>query len=306
MTDSILLHQYEISPFSEKVRVVFGIMGLEWYAVDQPVIMPKPDLVCLTGGYRKIPVLQIGADIYCDTQIIVDELNRRFAARALPDAGGLGTALGFWSDRVLFQAVVAVIFGSIGAHVDDAFKKDREAMTGRPFDTDQMKQAVPVMTEQVRAHFGLLDGHLADGRAFLGGDRAGLADAHAYYNIWFMRATHPAAATSLVDGFSHLPLWEQRVKALGHGTRHDMPAAEAIRIAKQATSTTQEHLDPHEPNGLTPGTNVQVMADDYGRDPIRGTLVASSATAIAIRRTDPQVGEVVVHVPRAGFWVVPA
>ncbi|MBA4210140.1 MAG: glutathione S-transferase family protein, partial [Parvibaculum sp.] len=64
--DSIIFHQYDISPFSEKVRVIFGIKGLEWFACDQPVIMPKPELVALTGGYRKIPVMQIGADIYCD------------------------------------------------------------------------------------------------------------------------------------------------------------------------------------------------------------------------------------------------
>ena len=50
----ILLHQYEGSPFSEKVRVCLGVKGLSWGAVDQPVIMPKPELTPLTGGYRRI------------------------------------------------------------------------------------------------------------------------------------------------------------------------------------------------------------------------------------------------------------
>ena len=60
MTDkstAIIFHHYDISPFSEKVRVAFGIKGLDWYAVEQPVIMPKPELTALTGGYRKIPVM---------------------------------------------------------------------------------------------------------------------------------------------------------------------------------------------------------------------------------------------------------
>ncbi|MEO0962284.1 MAG: glutathione S-transferase family protein [Pseudomonadota bacterium] len=304
MTDKIIFHQYDVSPFSEKVRVVFGIKNTEWHAVDQPVIMPKPDLVCLTGGYRKIPVMQIGADIYCDSQVIIRELDRRFPTTTLPDGNGLGAALGFWTDREIFQAAVAVIFGGIGDHVDESFKKDREALMGRPFDTDQMKQAVPIMTEQLRAHMGLLEGQLADGRKFLGGDAPGLADAAAYYNIWFVRTVNPAGA-AVFDSFKALTAWELRVKNLGHGTRHEMSTDDAIAIAKEATSTTVEQDDPSEPNGLKPGMAVQVMADDYGRDPIAGTLVSSSANHIAIKRQDDRVGEVVVHFPRAGFWVLP-
>ncbi len=305
MTGKIILHHYDISPFSEKVRVVLGIKGLEWHAVDQPVIMPKPELTCLTGGYRKIPVMQIGADIYCDSQVIISELERRFPDSAMPDTAGLGYALGFWTDREVFQAAVAVIFGGIGDHVDEAFKKDREALSGRPFDTEQMKQAVPVMTEQLRAHMGFLEGQLADGRKFLGGDKPGLADANAYYNIWFVRTVNPAGAT-VFDGFEKLNAWEGRVKAIGHGTRHAMSREDAIAIAKDAASIQEEQADAHEPNGLKPGRKVAVMADDYGRDPITGTLVASDANRIALRREDPQVGEVVVHFPRAGFWVMHA
>ena len=73
MTD-IILHHYETSPYSEKVRLGLGLKGLAWGSVEIPVIMPKPDLTALTGGYRKTPVLQIGADIYCDSQLIMREL----------------------------------------------------------------------------------------------------------------------------------------------------------------------------------------------------------------------------------------
>ena len=70
MTD-IILHHYETSPYSEKVRLGLGLKGLAWASVEIPIIMPKPDLTALTGGYRKTPVLQIGADIYCDSQLIM-------------------------------------------------------------------------------------------------------------------------------------------------------------------------------------------------------------------------------------------
>ncbi|WP_425063561.1 glutathione S-transferase family protein [Pyruvatibacter mobilis] len=309
MSDEIILHQYELSPFSEKVRVVMGIKGLSWRAVEQPIIMPKPDLVCLTGGYRKIPVLQIGADIYCDSQMIIRELDRRFPETPLPDGDlpggtGLGYPLGFWTDREVFQAAVAIVFGGVGDQVDDSFKKDREAMMGRPFDTDQMKQAVPLMIEQMRAHMSMVETQLSDGRLFIGGDKPGIADASAYYNIWFIRMTNPAGG-AVFDSFTHLPAWEARVKDIGWGTHAKMTPDEAIAVAKAGTSKTKEQADPGEPNGLKPGMAVQVMADDYGRDPIAGTLVMSSATEIAIRRQDERLGEVVVHFPRAGFWVLP-
>src|SRR6185503_3187288 len=53
---SLILHQYATSPFSEKVRKLFAHKRAPWFAVEQPNMMPKPELVPLTGGYRRIPV----------------------------------------------------------------------------------------------------------------------------------------------------------------------------------------------------------------------------------------------------------
>ena len=73
----IILHNYPESPVAEKVRIALGIKGLEWLSVKIPRIPPKPLLMPLTGGYRRTPVMQIGADIYCDSQCIIRELERR-------------------------------------------------------------------------------------------------------------------------------------------------------------------------------------------------------------------------------------
>ena len=48
---------------------------------------------------------------------------------------------------------------------------------------------------------------------------------------------------------------------------------------------------------------VRVVPDDYGFDPVEGELVASSRHEVALRREAPEVGEVIVHFPRAGFRV---
>lgn len=308
---SIILHQYDVSPFSEKVRVVLGVKGLEWYACDEPVIMPKPDLVALTGGYRKIPVMQIGADIYCDSQIIIRELERRFPSPSVFVGGdkGLGWGVGVWTDRSIFTNMVTVVFGGMteGSNnlANDAFRKDREALTGRPFDANAMKMAAPMMAEQLRAQFDWLEHQLADGRSYLMGAHAGIADASAYYNLAFARWVYPAAL-KLLHTFPNVVAWEKRVKAIGHGMRHEMGRGEAIEIARAASSTEKTHTDPNEPNGLKAGDRVTVMADDYGRDPIAGELVSSSAQHIAIKRSDPRVGDVVAHFPRVGFFVMKA
>ena len=293
----ILLHQYASSPFAEKIRVCLGIKRLAWGAVDEPVIMPKPELVALTGGYRRIPVMQIGADIYCDSQLIVRELERRYPEPTLFPAGdaGLIQATALWTDRVVFQAAVAIIFGGLGDKVPAAFIKDREALRGGAFDTAGMGAAVPHMMGQLRAHVALLCEQLADGRTFLTGERPGLADANAYYNLWFVRSAYPPSANTFED-LPHIGAWLERVRAIGHGTSAPVSRDEALRVAHGALpAAAAPSSDP------LIGKPVSVGADDYGRDLVRGTLVGATEYQLSVLRQEKDLGDIVVHFPRIGF-----
>ena len=89
----LILHHFDWSPFAEKARLALGLKRLAWQSVQIPMIMPKPDLMPITGGYRKTPTLQIGADIYCDTRLIATELERRFASPTLFPDGNRGLSL---------------------------------------------------------------------------------------------------------------------------------------------------------------------------------------------------------------------
>jgi glutathione S-transferase len=299
----LLLHQYDGSPFSEKIRLIFGRKGLAWRAVEQPNIMPKPQLVPLTGGYRRIPVLQIGADIYCDTQLIARVIERLHPEPTIFPRGseGLCTAFGFWADRLLFLAAVPVLFGKIGPAVPKAFIEDRSRLMGGGRGFEEAMRAGPLAAEQLRAHASFLEMQLSDGRPYLLGDEPSLADFAAYHPVWFLRALPPTAAT--FDEFRALLAWAERVKGIGHGARGRCTPDEAMRIARDAKPTAQTQRDPGEPNGIAPGDRVVVHADDYGFEEIEGELVSSGPLELALRRTDREVGEVVVHFPRAGFRV---
>lgn len=303
----IILHHFEKSPFSEKVRVVFGIKKIAWASVLIPRIMPRPDLMPMTGGYRRTPTLQIGADIYCDTQIIIREIDRRFPRPALlpQENAGLPWALGMWSDRAFFQNTVNLVFGTLADQVPKEFREDREQLRGQKFDVDAMKAAIPQMRDQLRAHLDWIENQLHDGRPWLLGQQPGLADVNGYMNIWYVRTNLPDAA-KLFEGFPKTLAWEARVKGLGHGTRErELTSAEALEIARKATPQTPMAEDAGDLNNRKPGDRVQVTPDDYGKIPVEGTIVSLSAQHIAIRRKDERAGEVVVHFPRAGFLVTP-
>jgi len=125
MTD-IILHHYEISPYSEKVRLGLGLKGLAWGSVEIPVIMPKPDLTALTGGYRKTPVLQIGADIYCDSQLIMRELERRHPTPSFYPAGhGAADALAWWAEKTMFSPAASFLFAKRPDALPERFLEDR-------------------------------------------------------------------------------------------------------------------------------------------------------------------------------------
>jgi glutathione S-transferase len=301
----LLLHQYDTSPFSEKIRTVLAHKRLTWGAVEQPSIMPKPDLLPLTGGYRRIPVLQIGADVWCDTQSIVRVLETLHPEPTLYPERTEATAHAWnlWADRLLFLPVVAVVFAEIGALVPRAFIEDRsKMMPGRDF-ADVPKQA-PHAREQVRALVATVERQLTDGRPWLLGAAFSLADAAVHHPLWFLRMA-PGAETLLAD-FPRVAAWRARMDSLGAGDRHAVAAADALGLARDAEPATPAGVAPGEPNGLAAGAAVTVTPDDYGFDPVAGTLVAASADEVAIRRTDPRVGAVVVHFPRFGFRVAPA
>lgn len=304
----IILHHYPASLFAEKARLMLGFKGLSWRSVLIPPVMPKPDLTALTGGYRRTPVLQIGADIYCDTALMARRLEQEKASPAFyPEGKEFAVAgLAAWADSVLFFHAVSLVFqpaslaarfANVPPEVVKAFVADRgklfEGGSASRMPAEQALQQWPTL-------MGRLEQQLSRNGDFLF-DEPSIADFSVAHTLWFLKQT-PVTAY-LVDEYPAVAAWLGRVLGFGHGAPSELSPAEAIEIAARATPAALPDEAFKDPNGLAAGDSVAIAAADYGVDAVEGELVFSGREELILRREDPRAGTVHVHFPRLGFRV---
>jgi glutathione S-transferase len=299
----LILHHYAGSPFAEKVRLMLGFKGLAWRSVIVPSVMPKPDLVALTGGYRRTPNLQIDADVYCDTALIARVLETRQPTPTLfPVSAPLAPVLAQWADTALFWTVIpfsirpdtlAHVFAGQPPEAVKAFSVDRAAFT------EGFRRLTPRdAAAQLPGHLAALDAQLSDGRPWLFGDHASVADFSVAHGLWFIRRT---PLMSVFDPHPALKAWLERMLAIGHGVSEPMDSAQALACAAAARSHVGTVVQPDQ--GFQVGQSVTVAAVDYGTDPVLGTLVGLNADEVVLRRHDERAGTVHVHFPRLGYQI---
>lgn len=301
-----ILHHYDFSPFAEKIRLAFGLKKMQWHSVIAPSVMPKPELVALTGGYRHIPVLQIGADVYCDTRTIARELDRRFPSPPLMHAGtrGIATAIEAWAERDLFWPIARYVSGINAGTVDPQLHVDRAMLRGKPAPTPERLQAVALRNlALVRAELPVVEQMLAHGRPWLLSDAPGQADLAVYHGLWFLSALALDCSHELAQ-YPATRAWMARVAATGHGTHEDLPANDALEIAARSAP------EPPGPSIVddalpAPGSRVAIRPEDYTTAAVEGTLAQVDRDDVAILRDDPSLGAVMNHFPRIGYSIKP-
>lgn len=292
------------------MRAALGLKGLAWRSVEIAGLPPRPLLTPLTGGYRRAPVLQIGADIYCDTNIILPALERLFPQPPLYPDGceGVARGLAFAWERAMWIPTIGVLTHFIGEHIPPEFIEDRRKdYLYVDISKAAMAPELPQYRQKVVAQYAWLKTALADGRAFVFGAQPSALDLACYQTIYLLRKNCPPEVDAFVGIDGPLPAWYERIAALGHGTPSALSAEEAFAIARDAQPLPPTHLDPNgDPGGLPAGAKVTVTPDDNARVPVAGTLVAASDQEIVIHRRDPQAGDLHIHFPRLGFDVLPA
>lgn len=291
---TIVLHHYDTSPFSELLRLALGVKDADYWSVIIPNIAPKPMLTPLTGGYRKTPVLQIDAEVYCDTAVAIEAIEALPGPTLFPaPLGRAGSFIAAYASGPMFFAAVGAAMGPVADKIPDAFWADRQALFG--LSRKLVEARAPHSRAQFTAGLARLEASL-DGRAFIGGDAAGYADLALYMLVWFQRRFDPAAP--ILEPYVAVRAWEARVRAIGHGNPHTVQAEEAIALAHGATPDLTEAVDFA--SGFHAGQDVTVASDDPGANLVAGTLLRLSDSEIVIRRDDADAGMVAVHFPRLG------
>jgi len=308
LMNNLILHQYAASPFSEKVRCLLGYKQQAYRTVEIPVIMPKPDLMALTGGYRKTPVLQVGADIYCDTSLICRLIDRLFPDKPVYSNEQMATigAAAHWTDTFLFKVSVAVAFQPKALAGSDLFSDQAtaEAFTADRADFSKGSTALGIELAIAEPHWLLhmrrLDNQLSTAD-FLGGDAPNILDFSTYHCCWFVYKNDVLKAD--LDEFPALLKWMHAMQAFGQGDAVAMTGQQAVDIANSSEIATEPKLVTIAAEQLSLGDMVEVMPIDYGFQPTRGELLVASMEEIVVRRLDQRAGHVAVHFPRLGFQV---
>jgi glutathione S-transferase len=222
-----------------------------------------------------------------------------------PDScGGMAPALAQWADSALFWVAVPLtiqlggptgILPQATPEFLKAFAADRAAMTAglrRPGPHDARAQ--------LGQYLGWIEQQLGDGRAFVLGREACIADFAIAQSLWFMHLA-PKVAAQLLQPYSQLLAWFARVTAFRHGTCSELSSSDALQIARNAAGHAPCAVDATP--GFEPGSEVTVNALDYGADPVAGRLVGLNADEMVLERLDDRAGLVHVHFPRIGFQI---
>ncbi|MGY2400914.1 glutathione S-transferase family protein [Pseudomonas sp. SDO5271_S396] len=303
----LILHHYPQSPFAEKARLLLGFKGLSWHSVHIPPMLPKPDLTALTGGYRKTPVLQVGADIYCDTALIARRLEQEKAGPTLFPQGQALVAQGFaaWADTLVFSHAVALVFqpeslavkfAKVPPEMIQALVADRTKLfsggTASRLQLDQARHQWPAIISRIDQQLRHQAGD------FLFGEPS-IADFALAHPLWFLKGT--AVTAPLVDAYPAVAAWLDRVLGFGHGTSTSMSAEQALEVARLASPAVLPDEAFEDLNGFKAGQQVAICATDYGTDPVVGELLFAGREELILRRSDERAGTVHVHFPRLGF-----
>jgi glutathione S-transferase len=262
---------------------------------------PKPDLTPLTGGYRRIPVMQVGADIYCDTALIIRRLDELYPQKpVIPTKNaGLATIIEDWADHRVFSHAVPPVVVALADALPEGFFEDRGAMTPA-FDKETLISAAPVAFEQVGHVLNYLDEQLQSS-AFVLGEEFTVADAACFHTIKFLK--NDPSNEAHIDARPAVASWVKRIEDFGPGKVETMTPADALASARDA--------EPSDVGGESVaasdyaiGDVVTIIADDYGQETTSGKVTRILKNQISVVREDDNLGAIAVHYPRAGYRVI--
>ena len=280
---------------------------MRWRSVTVPMMLPKPDVVALTGGYRRTPFMQIGADIYCDSALMCRVIDRLVAGAAAlsgihPRPGGDRRPVGR-PVVLLDRGAVHDAAGRRRPHLRRRCR--REAVKAFGADRAAMSPAfrrAPLHDQAAHFHdyLGRLEAS-ARRRPAVPARRAALDRRRLGGAVDLVRAPRAAGR----GASRRLPAHRRLVRA-GHGVRPRHVRADDERRGDRA-GEPDDHV-----RALRVDAGAGLAAGTTGRRRRRPTTrttrssaawSASTRSEVVVERVDERAGTVHVHFPRVGFHV---
>lgn len=324
-TAPIILYRYDASPFSHKIDNALALKRIIHDKVNVSPMLPRPEITERLGViYRRIPILAIGNDVYCDTSLIVSVLERRF-----PPSQGYGTLFpkrknGENADTGLIKAFSTFYAGSTlfpptanllpWDKIPETFLKDRSALRGAPIDTKAMAAHAPISKSTLSSHLLLVEEQLNDSREWLfDTELPSLADVSVHFVFAWGRSFK--GTDSLFDA-KRIPrtiqwidrmtefIKEQQASQRAPAKLHGLDAANKI-ISSSYEPYDVVGFDQVEAShlGVVLGDMVKIAPEDTGRGyPTIGKLVALNREETTLEICG-SVGLIRCHFPRLGFSI---
>lgn len=331
---SIVLFTYPESVVGRRTEWYLTLRGIPYFTCRVDTKMPRPVLDRLDVHYRRIPVLAVGRDIYCDSRCIIDHLERSYTER--PKLGsdkvyekGIEHVLESWIfDGPPYMKTAGMIPPDASLVQDKAWLDDRAELTGIQFSEEGLKDGLKDALSHARLHLRIIEEELmGDERKWLsGGESPGLSDVHVLWVFDWMtrpkdRMGMKHAYPWLLNGENYPKTfaWIDRMEGAFKAAQAKNPPPqvlsddEAVKLIESASyfEPAQLTVDESDPTGLKKGDEIDLIALDSApstgisrRDV--GTLGGLTVTSATIATKTKNNVEVRIHYQRANVLVAKA
>lgn len=305
---SLILHHYLTSPCARIASTALRLSRLDWLSVETQIVLPKPALTALTGGYRAVPVLQVGADIFCNSELVL----RRIAVEPAssftvqPEEDGLCWAFHHWVMTHWFPLTLKMVVGANAERVPESYRLDREAFFGFAFDVQSWRANFDQLAFQWRVGAQWIEDRLQQAGAWLSGSRPGVMDASAFGMPWWILDATPTLYGPLTADFPKLRAWLSAMGALDGKAPISLSAADAVAIAQEASLNATPPETGAEMAGIVAGDEIiayRAETSPDAPDRVIGRFGGASPNCFWLERSDPKAGRVRVFFPRSAHLV---
>ncbi|KAF2131843.1 hypothetical protein P153DRAFT_429100 [Dothidotthia symphoricarpi CBS 119687] len=300
-----ILFYYKGSVYSQRVLCYLWLRGIEFDECIQPPVMPRPDLSSLDVAYRRIPLMAIGKDVYCDSRLIISKLESTYPNSTLAPAtsadAGVRKLFESWTvdGGIFINAVKLMPYWTPGSFLsNEAFVDDRAQLSGRRMTAELMKAGRPNGLQHIRQALDMLENtFLADDRKWiLDTKEPSLADLDAIWPFaWLILDQFMKGALSEEHInetiYPKTYAWVRRFMVEVEKGKGRSPEPNTLdgkimsnRILGSSTSPEVTTFIVNDPLMVQAGDEVEVFPSDYGQNnKDRGTLVGLTTHEVVIR-----------------------